>query len=61
VAYDRTINLITESNNTCDGYVTLTLMSSLMRSMHSKKNRWCCLRVFVSLVTGKPTKNCFEF
>ncbi len=30
-------------------------------SMHSKKNCWCCLRVFVSLVTGKPTKICFVF
>jgi hypothetical protein len=26
-----------------------------------KKNGWCCLRVFVSLVTGKPTKICFVF
>jgi hypothetical protein len=26
--------------------MTLTLMSSLMRSMHSKKNHWCCLRLF---------------
>ena len=32
--------------------MTVTLTSSLMRSMHSKKNHWCCLRVFVSLVTG---------
>ncbi len=39
--------------------MTLTLTSSLMRLVHSKKNRWCCLRVFVSLITGKPTKICF--
>ncbi len=25
--------------------MTLTLTSSLMRSMHSKKNCWCCLRI----------------
>ncbi len=47
--------------DTCDGDMSLTLTSSLMRSMHSKKNRWCCLRVFVSLVTGKPTKICLVF
>ncbi len=41
--------------------MTLTLTYSLMRLMHSNKNRWCCLRVVVSLVTGKPTKICFEF
>ncbi len=41
--------------------MTLTLTSSLMRSMRSKKNCWCCLRVFVSLVTGNSTKNCFLF
>ncbi len=29
--------------------------------MHSKKNCWCCLRVFVSLVTGNSTNICFEF
>ncbi len=40
---------------------TLTLTSSLMRSVHSKKNSWCCLRVFVSLVTGNSTKNSFVF
>ncbi len=41
--------------------MTLTLTSSLMRSMHSKKNHCCCLRIFVSLVTGNSTKNCFVF
>ena len=41
--------------------MSLTLTSSLMRSMHSKKNHWCCLRVFVSLVTGKSGKICFVF
>ncbi len=41
--------------------MTLTLMSSLMRSMHSKKNCCCCLRVFVSLVTENSTKICFVF
>ena len=43
----------TDSLNGC---MSLTLMSSLMRLMHSKKNCWRSLRVFVSLVTGKPTK-----
>ncbi len=33
--------------------MTLTLISSMMMStMHSKKNRWCCLRVIASLVLG---------
>ncbi len=41
--------------------MTLTLTSSLMREMHSKMNCWCCLRVFVFLVTGNSTKNCFAF
>ncbi len=41
--------------------MTLTLTSSLMNKMHSKKNHWCCLRIFVSLVTGNSTKNCFVF
>jgi hypothetical protein len=41
--------------------MTLTLTSSLMRSMHSKKNRWCCLRVIASLVSRNSTKNCFLF
>ena len=46
--------------DTCDGH-DFNITSSLMRSMHSKKNRWCCLRVFVSLVTGKPKKICIVF
>ncbi len=41
--------------------MNLTLASSLMRSIHSKKNHWCCLRVFVSLVAGNSTKICFVF
>ncbi len=33
--------------------MTLALISSMMMSiMHSKKNRWCCLRVFASLFLG---------
>ncbi len=41
--------------------MSLTLTSSLMRSVHSKKNRWCCLRVFVSLVTGSLQKFALYF
>ncbi len=29
--------------------------------MHSKKNRWCCLRIIAFLVTGNSTKNWFVF
>ncbi len=40
--------------------MTLTLISSTMMSiMHSKKNRWCCLRVFASLVFGNSLKTSF--
>ncbi len=36
--------------------MTLIFTFSLMRSMHSKKNHYCCLRVFVSLITGNSAK-----
>jgi hypothetical protein len=33
--------------------------STMMRLMHSKKNRCCCLRVFVSLFSGNSIKFLF--
>ncbi len=42
--------------------MTLTLISSTMMStMHSKKNHWCCLRLIASLVFGNSLKTCFVF
>ena len=37
--------------------MSLTLTSSLMRSMHSKKNHWCCLRVFCIFGYREAYKN----
>ncbi len=40
--------------------IALTMISSTMMSiMHSKKNCWCCLRVFASLVFGNSLKTSF--
>jgi hypothetical protein len=52
------ISLLNQTNS-LNGYVFY--IDVFTRSMHSKKNCWCCLRVFVSLVTGKSTKICFVF
>ncbi len=42
--------------------MTLTLISSTMMSIiHSKKNRWCCLRFFASSVFGNSLKTSFVF
>ncbi len=40
--------------------MTLTLISStVMSTMHSKKNRWCCLRLIASLFFGNSLITCF--
>jgi hypothetical protein len=47
--------------NTCDGYVfNIDVFTDEVNALQ-KNNCWCCLRVFVSLVTGMPTKICFVF
>ncbi len=37
------------------------ISSTMMSTMTSKKNCWCCLRVIASLVFGNSTKKCFVF
>jgi hypothetical protein len=52
--------LLLNQTDSSNGYV-FNIDILLMRLMHSKKNCWCCLRVNVSLVTGKPKKICIVF
>ncbi len=46
--------------NTCDGHdFNIDVFTDKVNTL--QKNRGCCFRVFVSLVTGKSTKICFVF
>jgi hypothetical protein len=59
VRFEPLTSLLNQTN-TCDGYdFNIDLFTDEVNAL--QKNCWCCLRVFVPLVTGKPTKICFVF
>ncbi len=59
VRLEPSISLLNKTD-TCDGHdFNIDVFTNEVNTL--QKNRWCCLKVFVSLVTGKSTKICFVF
>jgi hypothetical protein len=57
VRLEPSTSLLNKTNK-CDGHdFNIDILTDEVNAL--QKNCWCCLRVFVSLVTGKSGKNCF--
>jgi hypothetical protein len=60
VRLEPSTSLLNKTNR-CDGHDFNIGVFTDEVNAHSKKNHWCCLRGFVSLVTGNSTIVCFVF